>query len=107
VNSKQIVAAAAFLLVGSSAIAQTSQTFTGTVGDVMCGKKHLMLGMSPQKCTRECVKAGSDFALIVGDKVYTLKGEKETLDKVAGATATVRGKLSGNTINVESVQAAQ
>jgi hypothetical protein len=107
VATKHIILSAAFLLLASSGIAQTSQTFTGRVGDVMCGRKHLMLGMSPQKCTRECVKAGSDFALIVGDKVYTLKGEKEALDKLAGATATVKGKLSGNTINVESIRSAQ
>lgn len=105
--NKLVVTAAGCVLIAFSAFAQTSQTFTGTVGDTACGKRHLMIGMSPQNCTRMCVRAGSDFALIAGDKVYTLKGNKETLGKLAGMSAMVKGKLTGNTINVESAQPAQ
>jgi hypothetical protein len=48
------------------------------------------------------VKKGSDYALIVKDKVYTLKtssdATKEQLDKLAGQAAKITGDLNGDTI---------
>ena len=88
----------------SSALAQASQTLTGTVSDAMCGKKHTMEGKTAAECTRICVKSGSDFALMAGDKAYILKGDKATFDKFAGANVTVTGKASGNTFTVESMK---
>ena len=76
---------------------------TGTVSDAMCGAKHQMAG-SAADCTRACIAHGSKYALVVGDKVYTLEGgDKATLDKLAGEKATVKGTVSGDTINVTSV----
>src|SRR5712671_2732315 len=68
--------------------ASSDQTFTGVVSDSMCGAKHMMKDASAAKCTRECVKSGSDYALVVGDKVYTLKGNRAEIDKFAGEGAT-------------------
>jgi hypothetical protein len=73
----------------------------------MCGKTHMMKGESAAQCTRECVKSGSDYALVVGDKVYTLKGDKTAIDKFAGANVIVKGKLSGSTVTMETIKAAQ
>jgi len=82
------------------------KTYTGTVSDAMCGAKH----MGPAaECTRGCVSKGSKYALVVGDKVYTLettdKAALATLDKQAGAKATVTGTEKDNTITVSSVKA--
>ena len=96
---------AAFLLSASFALAQADQTLTGTVSDSMCGKKHMMAGKTAAECTRECVKEGSDYALVVGDKVYTLKGDRPAIDKYAGANVTVKGKLSGSTVTMASIKA--
>lgn len=86
------------------------QTFTGKVSDSMCGAKHMEGGnLTDAQCTRECVKGGSDYALVVGDKVYTLKAndaQKTELDKLAGENATVTGSAEGTTITVASVAAA-
>jgi hypothetical protein len=91
-----------------SALAAGNQTFTGEVGDSMCGRKH-MEDTPAAECTRACVAHGSKYALIVGDKVYTLdtsdKAALATLDKQAGKTATVTGALDGDTITVKSVAA--
>ncbi len=92
-----------FVLSCGSLFAQSSQTFTGTVSDTMCGAHHMMKDATAAKCTRECVKQGSDYALVSEGKVYTLKGKSTELDKYAGENITVRGKLSGATITVESV----
>ncbi|HTS37990.1 MAG TPA: hypothetical protein VMH04_20105 [Candidatus Solibacter sp.] len=91
-----------------SAFAAKAQTFTGTVSDAMCGAKHEMAGSAAQ-CTRECVGKGSKYALVVGDKVYTLetsdKAALATLDKQAGAKATVTGSEKDNVITVTKVTA--
>ena len=47
------------------------------------------------QCTRECVKSGSDYALVVGDKVYTLKGDKAAFDKFAGAKPSSKARRAG------------
>jgi hypothetical protein len=95
------------MLTASFAFPQGTTTLTGTVSDAMCGKTHMMKGASAATCTRECVKEGSDYALVVGDKVYTLKGDKAAIDKFAGAKVVVKGRLSGSTVTMESIKAAQ
>jgi len=104
-NSFALVTAG-LMLTASFAVAQATETLIGIVSDAMCGKTHMMKGASAATCTRECVKEGSDFALVVGDKVYTLKGDKTAIDKFAGANVVVKGKLSGSTVTMESIKAA-
>ena len=87
-----------------------AKTFTGKVSDSMCGAKHAMAG-NDAECTRACVGKGSKYALVVGDKVYTLetsdKAALDTLDKQAGQKATVTGTEKDNTITVASVKPAK
>jgi len=90
--------------------ADKSQSFTGKVSDAMCGAKHMMSGDAAE-CTRACVKNGSKYALVVGDKVYTLEAkDKASLDKLnelADKSAKVQGTVSGDTIQVSSVSDAK
>ncbi len=83
-----------------------TQTLSGQVSDAMCGAKHMM--GKPAECTRACVEHGSKYALVVGDKVYTLDtSDKAALDKLnqkAGETAKVTGDVEGSTIAVKSVE---
>jgi len=91
----------------SSAWVAHKQTFTGEVGDAMCGNKH-MEG-TPAQCTRACVSKGSKYALVIGEKVYVLNTSDQaalaTLDKEAGKQVSVTGTLNGDTIEVSSVRA--
>src|SRR5689334_24935983 len=102
----------AVVLTTASAFAQTSakpaaaKTLTGVVSDSMCGAKHMAKDKSAAECTRECVKGGTDYALVVAGKVYALKGDKAEIDKYAGQRATVKGTLEGNNVNVQSITAA-
>jgi hypothetical protein len=99
------------MLVGLTAFpalaAGKSQTFTGQVSDAMCGAKHEM--GDPAACTRACMKHGSKYALVVGDKVYTLETSDQAalakLNDLAGAKAKVTGDVDGTTITVKSVAA--
>jgi hypothetical protein len=90
----------------ASALAK-DKAFTGTVSDAMCGAKHMGEAAA---CTRACVAKGSQYALVVGDKVYKLattdKAALATLDKEAGAKVTVNGSEKDDTITVSSVKAA-
>ena len=103
------LALAAMLLAVVTAYAAKAETFTGEVSDAMCGAKHATADKAA--CTRACVKKGSNYALVVGDKVYTLQSSdqatKDKLDKFAGEKAKVTGTASGDTIEVSKVTAAK
>ena len=99
------VLAIAAVLSAGAASAQTT-TLKGIISDQMCGAHHMMAGASAQKCTRECVGMGSPYALVVGDKVYTLQANpevKKELYALAGAPAVVKGTVSGMTVQVAAV----
>lgn len=103
------VFALASLMFGGVVIAQTT-TLRGVVSDQMCGAHHMLAGASAAKCTRECVGMGAPYALVVGSKVYTLQAnpeEKKELYALAGATAVVKGTVSGMTVQVASVMSGK
>ena len=111
---KKLTAALAVLLLAGFGLVGTAvaagDKFTGEVSDAMCGAKHAMSG-SNAECTRACVRKGSSYALVVGDKVFTLKTDDKAtvaeLEKLAGEKATVSGTADGDTIAVSSVRAAK
>jgi hypothetical protein len=85
--------------------APPATTFTGSIGDAMCGPKH-MPGETAKDCTLGCVKDGSKYILIdAGGKVFQLSDQK-TPEKFAGANVKVTGTLKGDTITVTSIVAA-
>ena len=85
------------------------QIFTGVVSDSMCGAKHMMPG-DPVACAHACLKQGSKYALVVGDKVYTLEtsdtSTTDQLDKLINQKAKVSGTAEGDTIKVRSASGA-
>ena len=89
--------------------AAKAQTFTGEVSDSMCGAKHMMENKAD--CTRACISKGSNYALVVGDKVYTLqtsdKAALDQLNSLAGENAKVTGTATGDTIEVSKVTPAK
>ena len=99
-----VLVVAGALLVGMTLAQAQNQTLEGTVGDAMCGLQHK--GADAARCTMGCVRNGSKYALIVGDKVYTLEGGSAAeLEKLAGAKAKVTGNVDGMTVHVASVAA--
>lgn len=81
------------------------ETLTGVVSDSLCGRHHYQLtGATPAECTRYCIAHRSTFALVVGDKVYTLENRPgHTLDALAGQPARVTGTVNGSVIEIQSV----
>ena len=89
--------------------AAPKQIFTGVITDAMCGANHSMMNVKPdEKCVRECVKAGSKYALLVGGKVYTLS-DQQAPEKFAAQKVKVTGTLDskGEVIAVDKIEAAK
>jgi hypothetical protein len=111
----QVWMATAMLCVGLVVVpnvaAGGTQTFTGKVSDAMCGAKHTEGNLAPADCVRACVQKGANYALVVGDKLYTLETKDQaaldTLNKLAWEDAKVTGTANGNTISVKSVTATK
>ena len=105
-----VLVLAAGTMVPSGFAAGKAQTLTGEVSDSMCGAQHMMEG-SKTECTRACVRKGSKYALVVGDKVYTLESKDKAvldqLDKLAGEQAKVTGTVDADEIAVKSVASAK
>lgn len=97
---------ATFFLISQVRASGNQVTLTGTISDTMCGAKHMISG-DDARCVRTCVKSGSQYALVVDDKVYALDGSRDELDKVAGQKAALTGILSNSTLKVTSAKPAQ
>jgi hydroxyethylthiazole kinase-like sugar kinase family protein len=52
-------------------------------------------------------QARSDFALVSSGKVYALRGDKSQFDRLAGQNVTIKGKVDGTTITVDSIAATK
>ena len=75
------------------------QTLEGVISDSKCGASHS--GRDSVQCTMGCLKNGSTYVLVVGDKVYKLDGNLGSgMNNVAGKGARVTGKVDGDTILV-------
>jgi uncharacterized protein DUF5818 len=83
------------------------KTFTGNISDSMCGLKHMMPG-GDKACTEACIKEGSKYVLAdtAGQKVYQLSDQSKPKD-FAGQKVKVTGSLKGDTITVDSIEAAK
>jgi hypothetical protein len=107
---KTVAQAAALLILMATALVFTSfadsKTYTGTLGDAMCGTKHVMDGSA--SCTQMCVSHGSKYALIIKDKVYTLTTQDKTLlgqfNDLAGKNVSIKGTAHDNIIEVISIK---
>lgn len=82
------------------------QKLTGILTDSMCTKKHMMSG-SAADCTRECVKGGAKYVLVVSGKVYELQGDKKKFYDLAGQKVDVTGDITGGTLAVSAIELAK
>ena len=84
-----------------------THTIDGVISDTMCGKKHMLAGKTAAECIQVCIKDKSNFALVAGDKVYTLSGKPQTIASFAGKHVLVEGAVKENMITVTSIHEAQ
>jgi hypothetical protein len=90
---------------GDTSDATQARTFSGVLTDAHCGARHSSKSsLSAGDCARMCLTRGTSWALVDGERLYTLKGDSPVLDKLAGERVTVIGILDGSTIQVRSVE---
>ena len=96
----------AWLSTAGLAYAQ-DQTLEGTLSNTHCGLKHATPDPSAAGCVKACIGAqNAKYALVVGDKIYTLAGGDEAeYQKLAGLSTKVTGHVDGMTIHVTTVAA--
>ena len=97
-------------LAGSALIAQDKdhQTLTGVVSNTHCKFNHSKADAGQASCVNNCVKGqGASYALLVGDKLYTLDGMSAELAKMAGQSAKLTGHVKGTSMQVEKVEASK
>ena len=83
------------------------QELTGIVSDGICKGRHNRKAVTQFGCTVKCVGEGANYVLVVGDTVYILQGRRADLDKFAGGPVMVAGRVSGNTVVVDSITAVK
>ena len=102
----RLLIVAILLVVVTAAPSANEVTLTGIVSDAACGIEHH--GRDADECVRACTEEGSEYALVVGSKVYTLVGDdnvKAQLLNLAGQMATVTGdRGTGDVIAVATVK---
>ena len=83
------------------------QTYEGMITDTHCGAKHsAAIGKMASDCTLACVRGGEQFALVDGDTIYLLEGDRIALKRGAGRRVRIVGTLNGRKISVISVVTA-
>lgn len=105
-----LIAASALWMPAQASGNQSSgeeKTVTGIISDTMCDRTHMVKDKTAAECTRLCVKQGSKYALVVGQRLYTLEGHESDLYKLAGQRALVKGKVHAGTIAVDSITPAK
>ena len=100
---KKLVLASLFVA-SLGSFAAMAEELTGYVSDAMCGAKHHEVSEANTKCVNGCIKKG-DAVLVVGDKV--MKVDADSQAKVKAFAGQVMGSLEGDTVKVNSIEAAK
>lgn len=79
-----------------------AQTFSRMMTDADCRSRHTDPKMSAAECTRMCVRNGSRYVMVNGDKNYELTGAHQQFSDLAGQRVSLIGVLSGHAIKVSS-----
>jgi hypothetical protein len=106
---KGLTMAAVVLAAGVGLFAQ--QSWDGKISDSACGAKHEsgaenVPAPPDPECTAACIRGGSKYVLVVGDKVYQITNQGQAdLAKLAGQNVHVTGELAGDAITIGAIAA--
>ncbi|SRR5258708_2648027 len=90
------------------ALSAMAAEWTGYVSDAGCGAKHTNGTDASIKCVTGCVKGkGAAAVFVVGDKVMKIDeaSQAKVMDHL-GKKVTVTGKMTGETVSIDSVKMA-
>ena len=102
------------LSLGVMTVSAAEQTWTGKIGDSMCGATHkksaehgkdAAKSMSDRDCTLACVKGGGKYVFVKGTKVYQVGNQDFAgLNEHAGHTVKLTGEMKGDAITVSKIE---
>lgn len=98
---KKIAAAGLFLSLFS--LGAFAESWNGIISDEHCGAKHTALSADDRACIDKCAKGGAAAVFVAGDKVYKIDNQ-DAVQKHLGHHVTINGKMTGDTIHVDSVK---
>jgi hypothetical protein len=85
-----------------------AESMSGTISDANCGAKHAAATEKDAACAKSCVKRGAAAVLISDGKVFKIAaGSQEKVAALVGQKVTVNGKVDGDTVTIESAEAAK
>ncbi len=107
---KRFTMAAAIVLCAASGAFAASGTWTGRIGDSMCGLSHKASiehhggAMTVAQCTEACIKGGAKYVFTSGGKIYTIANQDhKDLFEHAGKMVVLTGDMQGTTITVSKL----
>lgn len=80
-----------------------ADTWSGTISDDACAAKHVASSQADINCAASCIKNGGNAVLVVGDKIFKIEN-KDAIKGHEGHKVQVTGKMTGDTIHVDSVK---
>jgi uncharacterized ParB-like nuclease family protein len=90
------------------ALGAMAETLSGTISDASCGAKHADAAAADTACVERCIKRGGAPVFVSGGKVYQIAADsRDKVTSVLGKKVTVNGKIAGETVTIESVEAAK
>jgi len=92
-------------LFAASALAES---MSGTITDANCGAKHAAATEKDAACAKSCVKRGAAAVFVSDGKVYKISADsKDKVAELVGSKVTVNAKVDGDTVTIESAEAAK
>jgi hypothetical protein len=90
------------------AVAGLAESLSGTISDANCAAKHEAATEADTACAQRCVKRGSAPVFVSSGKVYQISVDtRDKVKDVVGLKVTVQGKVDGDTVSIQSVEAAK
>lgn len=110
---KRAVFLVALMAMTTGVLNAAEQSWIGEISDSACALQHESgtenVPPPPAKeCVANCVKGGSQYVLVVGDKVMKIANQNATgLADLAGSKVKVTGEASGDAITVSKIEKTQ
>jgi hypothetical protein len=81
---------------------------TGYISESHCATAHSSPSAANTACIKKCLNGGSDPVLISNGKVIKIDaGSKDKAVAHAGENVTINGSMDGDTLKIDSIQAAK
>lgn len=101
------IALACILTFSVCSISAVAEDLTGYVSDAHCGAKHSAVSEKATQCINGCLKGGADAVLVHDGKVMKIDSDSQAKAKeFAGKDVKIQGSVSGDTVTIQSIEAA-